>query len=187
MFGRQLFGSPTLHSLVPERRRLKRDIRPVRGVLSGAARPVCGLSPCDGAEDASARGALQRYGESRLLKQLLLLTLVGALGVLSRAGWAAPLGPDSSWSEIRSTPSILIRAPMIWFGADALSVLDICRSGDELRGQTSAGVTVEVPLKSAPQSYTIEVDRIVGGLRHIREIPLFTKRFTIPPCNEPGK
>jgi hypothetical protein len=121
----------------------------------------------------------------RHMKHGRLLMLVGVVGILSSAGWAAPLGPESSWAEIRSAPNILIRAPMIWFGTDALSVLDLCRHGDQLRGRTSAGLTVEAPLKAASPSYTIEVDRITGGIRHIREIPLFTKRFTIPPCGEP--
>ena len=121
------------------------------------------------------------------MKWVMLLTLVASLGVLSGAGWAFRLGPDSSWSEIRGTPNILIRAPMIWFGAHAISVVDICRNGDKLRAQTSEGMTIEVPLNSAPQSYNIEVDRIVGGISRIREIPLFTKRFDIPTCGEPAE
>lgn len=114
-----------------------------------------------------------------------MLTLVISLGVLHGGGWAFALGPDASWSEIRSMPNIFIRAPMIWFGAHAISVLEVCRSGDTLRAQTSEGLTVEAPLQSAPQSYSIEVDRIVGGIRRTREIPLFLKRFDIPACREP--
>ena len=119
------------------------------------------------------------------LKQGMVLALVVWLGVLHGGGWAFALGPDASWSEIRSTPNILIRAPMIWFGAHAISVLEVCRSGDTLRAQTSEGLTVEVPLQSTPQSYRIQVDRIVGGIRRTREIPLFLKWFDIPTCREP--
>jgi hypothetical protein len=103
------------------------------------------------------------------------------------ASWAFVLSPSSPWAEIRSTPNILVRAPLISFGGVAVSVLDVCGSDDKLRAKTSGGQTVEVPVGSTPQSYDIEVDRLVGGLRHIREISLFTKHFTIPPCSEPGK
>ena len=116
------------------------------------------------------------------MKHGRLLTLVGVVGILSSARGAAPLGPESSWAEIRRTPNILIRAPMIWFGAHGISVMDTCKNGDKLQAQTSEGMTVEVPLKSTPQTYNIEVNRLVGGLSYIKEIPLFTKRFEIPPC-----
>ena len=118
------------------------------------------------------------------MKQSLALAVVASLGLLTGAGSAFMLGPDSSWSEIRSTPYILIRAPMLWFGAHAISVLGICRQDDTLRARTGEGVTVETPLKSASQSYSVEVYRLVGGIRRTREIFLFTKRFDIPPCSE---
>ena len=118
------------------------------------------------------------------MKQAMAFAVVASLGIVSGAGSAFMLGPDSSWSEIRGAPSILIRAPMIWFGAHAISVLDICRHGDTLRARTGEGVTVEAPMKSASESYSVEVNRIVGGIRRTREIFLFSKRFDIPPCGE---
>ena len=121
------------------------------------------------------------------MKQALGLTLVASLWALNGAGSAFALGPDSSWSEIRSTPGILIRAPMILFGAHAISVLDICRNGDSLRAQSSEGTKVEVPVRSASQSYNIEVHAIVGGIRRTREILLFIKRFDIPTCGDPAE
>lgn len=121
------------------------------------------------------------------MRRVMLLALLALLVVLNGAGWAFTLGPNSSWSEIRSAPSILIQAPMIWFGAHAISVLEVCRSGDRLRARTSDGTTAEAPLRSTTQSYNIEVDRIVGGMRRTREVFLFTKRFDIPTCSEPAE
>lgn len=118
------------------------------------------------------------------MRRLLLLGLLASLAVLNGAGWGYALGPDSSWPEIRSTPSILIQAPMIWFGAHAISVLDVCRSGDRLRARTSDGAEAEAPLRSISQSYNIEVYRILGSMRRTREVFLFTKRFDIPICHE---
>ena len=118
------------------------------------------------------------------MRKVLLLGLLAALVALNAARWAHALGPESSWTEIRSAPSILIQAPMIFFGAHAISVLGVCRSGDRLRARTSEGMTVEAPLKSTPQSYNIEVDFIEVGIRRTREVFLFTKRFEIPTCGE---
>ena len=118
------------------------------------------------------------------MKQAMAFAVVASLGIVSGAGSAFMLGPDSSWAEIRGAPGILIQAPMIWFGAHAISVLGVCRSGDKLRSRTSEGITVEAPLGSTKQSYDIEVDRIVGGIRRTREVFLFTKRFDIPTCSQ---
>lgn len=118
------------------------------------------------------------------MRQVMLLALVVSLGVLSGAGWVYDLGPDSSWSEIRSAPGIVIQAPMVFFGAHAISVLRVCRSGDKLRSRTGEGVIVEAPLGSTKQSYDIEVDRIEVGIRRTREIFLFTKRYDIPTCGQ---
>ena len=119
------------------------------------------------------------------MKQRMLLALVVSLGLLHGGGWAFAQGPDASWSEIRSMPNLVIRAPIIWFGVHAISVLEVCRSGGTLRAQTSDGLAVEAPLPSASHSYSIEVNRIVGGIRHTREILLFVKQFEIRICGEP--
>ena len=116
------------------------------------------------------------------MRSALLISLVVFLGFLSRAGWAFAISPTSSWSEIRNTPNILIEAPMLSFGAHAVSVLDVCRSGDTLRAVTSEGVTAEAPEQGYRSSYDIRVDRIVGGIYRTREVLLFTKHYEIPPC-----
>ena len=116
------------------------------------------------------------------MRRVLLISLIVSLGFLSRAGWAFAISPTSSWSEIQSTRNILVEAPMIWFGAHAVPVLEVCRSGDTLRAVTSEGVTAEVPEQGYRSSYDIRVDRIVGGIYRTREVLLFTKHYEIPPC-----
>jgi hypothetical protein len=114
----------------------------------------------------------------------MLLALVASLVVLNGVGWGYGLGPDSSWAEIRSAPGILIQAPMIWFGAHAISVVEVCRSGDTLWSRTSEGMMVKAPLGSTRPSYNIEVDLILSDMRRTREVFLFTKRFEIPTCGK---
>ena len=116
------------------------------------------------------------------MRRALLISLVVSLGFLSLVGWVFAISPTSSWSDIRSTPNILIEAPMIWFGTHAVPVLEVCRSGDTLRAVTSEGVTAEVPEQGDPSGYDIRVDRIVGDIFRTREVLLFTKHYEIPPC-----
>jgi hypothetical protein len=118
------------------------------------------------------------------MNQVMALALAASLGVMNWMGWADQLEPESSWSEIQRTPGILIQAPIIWFGAHAITVLGVCRRGDSLQARTSEGMTVEAPLKTGSRSYNIEVYRLEGGIRRTHEVFLFTKRFDIPPCRE---
>ncbi len=133
------------------------------------------------------------------MKYRLLLPLAAMVCLLSTAGWASatiwapptgwapPIGPESSWTEIRHTPDILVRAPMISFGTHAITVIDVCRQDDRLRGLTDSGQSLETPLKAIPESYTIQVFRIIGGMLQLYEFYLFSKPFTIPPCSEVAK
>jgi hypothetical protein len=116
------------------------------------------------------------------MRRALLIGLVVSLGFLSRADWSFAISPTSSWADIRSTPNILVEAPMIWFGTHAVPVLEVCRSGDTLRAVTSEGVTAEVPEQGDRSGYDIRVDRIVGSIFRTREVLLFTKHYEIPPC-----
>lgn len=116
------------------------------------------------------------------MRKITVLTLCTVLGVLHGTSGALALGPESSWTEIRSTPDVRPQAPMLFFGVHAISLLDLCVRGDRLRAATSDG-PAETPLRSTARSYEIRVDRLVlvdGGHSYNRY--LFTKRFDIPAC-----
>jgi hypothetical protein len=102
------------------------------------------------------------------------------------AGLEAPsrpaVGPQSSWDEIRGTPDLVVNAPMIPFGARAVSVTDVCRSGDRLRAEAADGAALETPAAGHRSSYTIEVGRIVGDGETSKFRALFVKAFEVPPC-----
>ena len=116
------------------------------------------------------------------MRKVILLTVIAWLGVMNAASGVLALGPESSWSEIRRTPDVIPGAPMIFFGADAVSVTDLCVGGDMLRADTGAGVAAEVHLGSTPRSYAIKVDRVIGAGEHSHTLYLFTKHFEIPVC-----
>lgn len=121
------------------------------------------------------------------MRRILALTLMVSLGALGAASGAAALGSGSPWAEIRSTPDIIPEAPMIFFGADAVSVLDVCVHGDTLRAAAGEEGTAEVPVGAASRSYDIRVDRFVmADGEHTHNRYLFTKRFDIPRCGEQG-
>jgi hypothetical protein len=71
---------------------------------------------------------------------------------------------------------------MIPFGARAVSVTDVCRSGDKLRAKASDGTVLETPAAGHRPSYTIQVGRIVGDGETSTFRALFAKPFEIPPC-----
>ena len=116
------------------------------------------------------------------MRKVILLTVIALLGVMTAVNGVLALGPESSWSEIRSTPDVIPEAPMIFFGADAVSVTDLCVRDDMLRAVTGAGVAAEVPLGSTRRSYAINVGRVIGGGEHPSTQYLFTKHFEIPAC-----
>jgi hypothetical protein len=92
------------------------------------------------------------------------------------------VGPQSTWEEIRSTPGLIVNAPMIPIGARAVSVTDVCRRGDRLCATAADGVALETPAAGHRLSYTIQVGRVVGDGEHGGIRTLFVKSFDVPPC-----
>jgi hypothetical protein len=95
---------------------------------------------------------------------------------------ASEVGPQSSWEEIRGTPGLIVNAPMISFGARAVSVTDVCRGGDRLRATTADGSKLETAVAGNRSSYMIEVGRIVGDAETSKFRALFVKPFEVPAC-----
>ncbi len=121
------------------------------------------------------------------MSKILAVALLVSLGAVTAASGAPALGAASPWAEIRSTPDIIPEAPMIFFGADAVSVLDVCVRGDALRADTGGEGMVEIPAGATSQSYNIRVDRLViADAEHTYNQYLFTKHFDIPRCGEQG-
>jgi hypothetical protein len=71
---------------------------------------------------------------------------------------------------------------MIPFGARAVAVTDVCRSGDRLRATAADGTKLETAGAAHRSSYTIEVGRIVGDGETSKFRPLFAKPFEVPLC-----
>lgn len=92
------------------------------------------------------------------------------------------VGPQSSWEEIRGTPDLILNPPVIRFGARSVSVMDVCRSGDQLRATTGDGTALETPAAGHGSTYTIQVGRIVGDAETSKFRALFAKSFEVPPC-----
>lgn len=92
------------------------------------------------------------------------------------------VGPQSSWEEIRGTPDLNLNPPMIPFGARAVSVMDVCRGGDQLRATTADGTALVTPAAGHGSTYTIQVGRIVGDGETSKFRVLFVKSFEVPPC-----
>jgi hypothetical protein len=92
------------------------------------------------------------------------------------------VGPQSSWEEIRGTPGLVVNAPMIPFGARAVVVTDVCRSGDRIRAKAADGTALETAAANHRSSYTIEVGHIVGDGETSKFRALFVKPFEVPPC-----
>lgn len=92
------------------------------------------------------------------------------------------VGPQSSWDEIRGTPGLVVNAPMIPFGARAVAVTDVCRSGEKLRATAADGTKLETPGVAHRSNYAIAVGRIVGDGETSKFSALFVKQFDIPPC-----
>jgi len=71
---------------------------------------------------------------------------------------------------------------MIPFGARAVSVTNVCRSGDRLRAKAADGTTLETSAAGHRSSYTIEVGRMVGDAETLKFRALFVKPFEVPTC-----
>ncbi len=120
-------------------------------------------------------------GHRRAILGVLLVALCG--GCVGTAPPTTPsVGPQSTWDEIRSTPGLVVNAPMIPFGARAVAVTDVCRSGDKLRATAADGTKLETPGAGHRSNYTIAVGRIVGDGESSKFRALFVKPFDIPPC-----
>jgi hypothetical protein len=92
------------------------------------------------------------------------------------------VGPQSSWEEIRGTPDLMLNPPVIRFGARSVSVMDVCRNGDQLRATTGDGTALETPAAGHGSTYTIQVGRIVGDAETSKFRALFVKPFEVPAC-----
>ena len=113
---------------------------------------------------------------------LVVLVAIGA-GCATTGIPAGPaVGPQSSWGEIRSTPGLVVNAPMIPFGARAVAVTDVCRSDDRLRATAADGTKLETPGAGHRSSYAIQVGRIEGDGETSKFRALFVKPFEVPPC-----
>ena len=119
-------------------------------------------------------------GERTLLVVLCAALCGGCASVEPRTG--PEVGPQSSWEEIRGTPALVVNAPMIPFGARAVSVTNVCRSGDRLRATAADGTALETSAAGHRSSYTIEVGRMVGDAETLKFRALFTKPFEVPTC-----
>lgn len=92
------------------------------------------------------------------------------------------VGPQSSWEEILGTPDLMLNPPVIRFGARSVSVMDVCRSGDQLRATAGDGTALETPAAGRGTTYTIQVGRIVGDAETSKFRVLFVKSFEVPAC-----
>jgi hypothetical protein len=117
-------------------------------------------------------------------KALGFVVLVAVCGGCAITGTPASpaVGPQSSWEEIRGTPDLMLNPPVIRFGARAVSVMDVCRGGDQLRATTADGTALETPVAGHGSTYTIQVGRIVGDAETSKFRALFVKSFEVPPC-----
>jgi hypothetical protein len=115
------------------------------------------------------------------IRFLLLVAFCGGCATIEHQ--TTPIvGPQSSWDEIRGTPGLMVNAPMIPFGARAVAVTDVCRSGDRLRAKAADGTMLETPAAGHRPSYTVQVGRIVGDGETSTFRALFVKSFEVPPC-----
>jgi len=113
---------------------------------------------------------------------LVVLLVFGGGCATTGIATGPTVGPQSSWDEIRGTPGLVVNAPMIPFGARAVAVTDVCRSGDRLRATAADGTKLETAGAAHRSSYTIEVGRIVGDGETSKFRALFAKPFEVPLC-----
>jgi hypothetical protein len=116
------------------------------------------------------------------MRMAIPLTLILALGIPSAASPTPILGPGSSWAEIRNTPNVYARPPMIFFGTTGIPVTDLCLVGDKLRAAHRDGETAEVSATIHPLIYDIQIVEPSSGGERSRERLLFLKHFEIPAC-----
>ena len=107
---------------------------------------------------------------------LLMFALTGA------ASATPTLGPESSWADIRSTPNVYGRPPLIFFGTTGIPVTDVCTIGGRLRAVDRNISTSEVPVAMPPLTYDVEVVETFGNGNHPHTRLLFLKHLQIPAC-----
>ncbi len=116
------------------------------------------------------------------MRMTVPLAVLLALALIGAASAVAMLGPDSSWSDIRSTPNVYGRPPLIFFGTTGVPVTDVCTVGDKFHAVNRNSLTAEVPVAMHPLSYDIEVVETFGNGDHPHERLLFLKHLQIPAC-----
>ncbi|HTU03769.1 MAG TPA: hypothetical protein VMG58_18185 [Candidatus Sulfotelmatobacter sp.] len=125
----------------------------------------------------------------RLISMLGLILVFGcASAPLERLSPVAALTPASSWAEIRSAPSVIARAPLVFFGTTGVSVLDLCRRGDRVERGDSLTMGADIPASAVRRAYAIPVVYILNaGAEHPHDVYLFTKHYAIPACGGPSE
>jgi hypothetical protein len=103
-------------------------------------------------------------------------------GVVTAASATPMLGPDSSWSDIRSTPNVYGRPPLIFFGTTGIPVTDVCTVEGRFHAVNRNSLTSEVPVAMHPLSYDIEVVETFEGKNPHSRL-LFLKHLEIPACS----
>lgn len=103
--------------------------------------------------------------------------------LIATANATPMLGPDSNWSEIRSTPNVYGRPPLIFFGTTGVPVTDVCTVEGRFRAVNRNSLTSEVPVAMHPLSYDIEVVETFGNGNHSHTRLLFLKHLQIPGCS----
>ncbi len=122
-------------------------------------------------------GPINRYA----LPLMLLTTLWGGCATLESR--LPTVGPQSSAIQNCSTQGGLIPVPpRIAFGAQFISVTNVCVSGDTLRATGIDGMALEKPAAGIPRDYQIGEGCVVGG-GEFSNLRIFSyKPFTIPGC-----
>jgi hypothetical protein len=116
------------------------------------------------------------------MKKTVLLALVGFVVALDAASAALALDPGSSWSEIRGTPNVIARIPLIFFGTRGVPVTEVCVKEDTLRTVEESGVASEVPRGTRSLSYDIQVVQMFRTGERDHDRLLFIKHHDIRLC-----
>ena len=122
-------------------------------------------------------GPLRRY----TIPLMLLTALWGGCASLEStttptAGPAALSKQNCSGQELIPVP------PMIAFGVQSVSVLNVCLSGDTIRATTADGTVLQKPAAGIPRDYQIGEGCVVGN-GEMGGLRIFSyKPFTIPAC-----
>ncbi len=114
---------------------------------------------------------------------LFLLVLLMILPACAGAVKQDQLTNTSSWQEIESQLDVIPEAPMIFFGPNAVPVMNVCLDHEKLRAERPTG-QAEIPRGNISRDYNIRVDQVVGGGEVFNRKYLFTKHYQIPECGQ---